>query len=138
MWIDDLVLYRKWYSDKSTIGELTYKSEFFCYVLEDKVRAVGKKIYGETAIPMGTYKLTVDPSPRFKTRLPRLHDVPGFKGILIHAGNTAADSHGCLLLGRKKGKNRIMQSRLAMNDFMSLLEDNVINDIRIIDTKATS
>ena len=65
---------------------------------------------GESAIPYGTYKVTVDKSPKFKRELPRLHDVPHFDGILIHRGNTAKDTAGCILVGLNTAKGKLTQS----------------------------
>lgn len=70
------------------------------YSLEDPVRDV--KVWGDTAIPKGTYKVGIRYSNRFKKKLPSIKDVPGFEGILIHGGNTKEDTHGCILLGTKR------------------------------------
>ena len=82
-----------------TIGSLSIDGKKFCDTLEDRVRDLNKngvfdgdekKVYGETAIPYGTYDVVVDYSPKFKRELPRLQNVRHFEGILIHRGNTAA------------------------------------------------
>lgn len=72
-----------------TVGRLFVDGKYLCDVLEDKVREPGVKVPGETAIPAGRYRVIVAMSPKFKRELPRLLDVPGFEGILIHAGNYA-------------------------------------------------
>lgn len=94
-----LELVRKEFTDEATLGELYLEEDFFCFVLEDKVRPLGEKVPGETAIPEGKYQVLLTQSPRFKRVLPLLIDVPGFDGIRIHPGNTADDSSGCLLVG---------------------------------------
>lgn len=112
-----LELKRKWYTTRSTIGKLYIDGKFECYILEDYDR-IGRnkhKVYGETAIPGGTYDIRITHSPRFKKKLPLLRDVPGFKGIRIHAGNTAKDTEGCLLPGQTRSKNFVGRSKLAFN-----------------------
>lgn len=81
------------------------------------------KLPKETAIPTGTYKITLDViSPKYSTkdfyiknankgRLPRLLNVPGYEGVLIHCGNTAADSAGCLIVGRNKKIGMVLDSK---------------------------
>ena len=87
---------------EATIGSLWINGEFHCYSLEDVVREPGEaKVPGSTAIPAGTYHVIVNLSPRLKKRMPRLLGVPGFDGILIHCGNTAGDTSGCILVGEQ-------------------------------------
>lgn len=114
-----------------TIGRLYVNGEFFSDTLEDAVRDT--KIYGKTAIPCGTYKITMDVvSPKFKDRswakpyngkLPRLIDVPNYEGVLIHVGNTAEDTSGCLLVGQNKIKGQLVNSTQT---FMSLMEKHLL------------
>ena len=83
-----------------TIGSLSVNGEWLCWTGEDRVREPGEaKVYGKTAIPAGKYHVIVNLSPRLKKRMPRLVNVPGFEGILIHKGNTAEDTSGCVLVG---------------------------------------
>lgn len=95
-----------------TIGRLEVDGKYFCDTLEDRVRDLSreKKIPGETAIPAGIYDVVVNISPRFKRKLPRLLNVPGFEGILIHRGNTPEDTAGCILVGENKSKGRVINS----------------------------
>jgi len=87
---------------EATIGSLWINGEFHCHTLEDRVRDDGEaKVPGQTAIPTGTYHVIVNLSPRLKKRMPRLLNVPGFDGILIHKGNDAGDTSGCILVGAK-------------------------------------
>ncbi len=101
--------------DKYTIGKMYLDGEYFCDTLEDTVRDFGAngegKVYGETAIPYGTYKVILVQSPRFKRMLPRLVDVPYFEGVLIHSGNTHEHTHGCILIGENKAKGKVLNSR---------------------------
>lgn len=115
-----LTLKRTDFTDNSTIGELFIDGAFFCYTIEDKVREV--KIKGVTAIPTGTYKVIVNMSNRFKKLMPLLLDVPNFEGVRIHAGNTSADTEGCLILGYSKSANFVGNSKKAVADFMKKIE----------------
>ncbi len=82
-----------------TIGKMYIDGTEMCYTLEDIVRPDGEKVYGETAIPAGRFRVDVTFSNRFQRELPLVLGVPNFTGIRIHPGNTAADTHGCILVG---------------------------------------
>lgn len=120
-----------------TIGKLYIDGVYVSDVLEDAVRDLNKngvfdngekKIYGETAIPYGTYEITLKvQSPKFSQKpayawckgyLPRLLNVPHFDGVLIHDGSTAQSTAGCLLVGR----NTIIGK---LSDSMNTLRYNV-------------
>ena len=105
----------------TTLGALFIDDHWQCHTLEDIIRPVGEKIYGETAIPPGRYKLVLSMSNRFKRILPEVLAVPNFTGIRIHAGNTAKDTHGCLLWGQTRNveARSIGQSKLALEAFMT-------------------
>ncbi len=97
----EINIYRHTYNtrgDRNIIGDLFINGEFFCYTLEDEKRADGLKVYGETAIPTGTYNVKVTRSNRFKRLMPLIIDVPMFSGIRIHGGNTSKDTLGCILV----------------------------------------
>lgn len=91
--------------------------------MEDMVRPDGVKVYGETAIPAGVYNVVITPSKRFKRDLPLLENVPGFEGIRIHPGNTAADTDGCILVGRAKGADYVSESKAAFAVLMGKIRD---------------
>lgn len=110
---------RKEFSEFSTIGEMLIDDEKFCFTLEDAVR--DEKIPGQTAIPYGSYDLITNYSNRFKRIMPLIQNVPGFEGVRIHSGNTDKDTEGCILVGYKKDKNYISQSKLAFTAFMQRL-----------------
>lgn len=103
-------LYKK---DTYTIGVLMVDGEKFSDTLEDKVRDLKseKKIYGETAIPAGKYKVVMSMSSKFKRVMPYLENVPQFTGIMIHPGNTIKDTLGCILVGENKKKGQLVNSR---------------------------
>ena len=108
-----------------TIGELSVNNNYVCNTLEDKVRADGKKVYAETAIPTGTYTLVLSYSNRFKKVMPEILNVPNFSGIRIHCGNSSKDTEGCLLVGKWDGKteNWISDSKNSYNKLYPLLEE---------------
>jgi hypothetical protein len=90
---------------------------FLAYTLEDEQRDV--KVWGETRIPAGTYKLKLRKEGGFHTRylakygdtfhkgMIWVQDVPGFEYILWHTGNTDEHTAGCLILGNTQTNNRI-------------------------------
>ena len=103
----------------ATMGILLIDGVFTCWTLEDVVRPV--KIPGETAIPAGRYDVRLSLSQRFQKLLPEILAVPGFTGIRIHAGNTQADTAGCLLVGRIRAYDRVEESKLALMNVMEHL-----------------
>jgi len=117
----DLVLdlYRDPTIGDATPGMLSVTGVFACYTLEDAVR--DHKLAHETAIPAGTYQVIIDRSVRFERMLPRLLNVPGFSGIRIHAGNTTADTSGCILVGRVRDGRMVRESRLALESLQTTL-----------------
>lgn len=104
-----------------TIGKLSIDGVYFCDTCEDKVRPKGEKVFGETAIPYGTYSVIYNYSPKFKRKLPRLLNVPMFDGILIHNGSNAKHSHGCILVGR----NTIVGGLTDSTNYMNILCDKI-------------
>lgn len=83
--------------NRRTRGSLFVDGVLECHTLEDEVRP--SKIAQRTAIPAGTYKVILTISPKFGKIMPRLVDVPGFDGILIHSGHDEHDTWGCILTG---------------------------------------
>ena len=113
----ELRLERKWFTPNSTIGELSIDGAFQCFTLEDVFRdgdIFTVKVPGATAIPEGTYDVVVTLSQRFKTELPEVLGVRNFTGVRIHSGNTAADTEGCVLVGRTHAVDSVGESRLAL------------------------
>lgn len=99
-----LDLHRGDATDVRTIGTLMLDGQWECFTLEDPVRDIAPngdgKVMHETAIPAGTYDVVITYSERFKKDMPLLVGVPHFTGIRIHAGNTAEDTWGCILVGK--------------------------------------
>ena len=116
--------------DTYTIGRLSIDGKYFCDTCEDKDRGLrqdlpvsvnqARKVRGQTAIPTGRYRVTLGvKSKKYSKKkqyaacngyVPRLINVPAFDGILIHIGNTAADSEGCILVGRNKKVGMVLES----------------------------
>ena len=116
---------RRFLKPEYTIGRLDVDGKFFCDTLEDRVRDLSRerKIAGETAIPAGCYEVVVNWSPRFRRRLPRLLNVPGFEGILINRGNTPEDTAGCNLVGENKMRGCVVHSTVYEIRLTALLEE---------------
>ena len=135
----NLELIRKYKLPTYTIGKLYIDGEYFCDTLEDKDRGLTDsmfvseiskiKIKKETAIPTGTYKVTITYSNRFKKNMPLINDVKGFEGIRIHSGNTDKDTEGCILVGFNKVKGNVINSRDTYNKLFSILSKS--NNITI-------
>lgn len=126
-----------------TIGKLYINGKYFSDTLEDIDRGLDssmpldvlrrKKLAHMTAIPTGTYKVTMEVvSPKFSKssfyrqfgggRVPRLLNVPAFSGVLIHCGNTAKDTDGCILIGQNTKVGMVLNSKQTYSNFYSLLE----------------
>lgn len=84
----------------------------FCDTLELPVtlRDGRRNVPNKTAIPAGIYEIVVNVSPKFKRLLPRLLNVKGRDGILIHRGNRPSDITGCILVGENKVKGMVINS----------------------------
>lgn len=116
---------------KYTIGKLYINGEYFCDTIEDTDRGLtqtmtdaqikSKKVYGQTAIPTGTYRVIISYSNKFKRQMPLLLNVPGFLGIRIHSGNTEKDTEGCLIVGKNKVVGKVIESKDTYNKLFSIL-----------------
>ena len=104
--------------NKVTIGKLFLNGKFFCYTLEDEIRPLLSKVWGETAIQAGKYTLIMSYSNRFQEYMPEVLNVPNFKGVRIHSGNTIADTHGCLLIGEKTDGKTISNTKITYNKLL--------------------
>jgi hypothetical protein len=129
----ELKVIRKEFTSKTTIGELYINDVFFCYTLEDVDRGLtqdmskkdieAKKVYGKTAIPYGRYEIIMSWSNKFKCVMPLVNGVVGYTGIRIHKGNSEVDTLGCLLVGMKKGVDKITNSTQAFDRLFVLLQE---------------
>lgn len=123
---------RKWFSARTTIGELYVNNKFFCYTLEDTIRAEGIKVNAETGIPAGNYLCELSFSTRFQRILPMIYTEPNkyelknggisFSGIRFHGGNNISNTEGCVLVAYKKIDANTIQGT-AEKDLVKLLGD---------------
>lgn len=111
---------------KTSLGRFFIDGHFICDTLEDIPRDVKEK--GRTCIPLGTYPVVLTFSNRFKKVMPEIMNVPGFSGIRIHAGNTAEDTDGCILLGARSGPDRIVRSMIHFMMFMAVLRPTLARE----------
>lgn len=113
---------RNIFTDKSTIGDLFFDGEWVCATLEDSVRRI--KEYGKTAIPSGEYKIELRHSNKFNRMMPFLLDVPYYEGVMIHWGNEAEATLGCILVGVKEENKAdwISSSRKTFEVLYSMIE----------------
>ena len=134
---------RRWPKVTYTIGRLYIDGIFYCNTLEDYDRGLKqsdplhviqrKKVAGETAIPKGLYEVSMNvTSPKYagvawyynfcRGKMPRLKDVPGFDGILIHPGTTALDTKGCILVGKNTKVGKLTDSRACFQEVYKLMK----------------
>lgn len=120
--------------------DFTNERKFLCFTLEDEARTV--KIFGETRIPAGTYRVELRTEggfhQRYNRKFPSMHkgmlwvkDVPGFEYILIHIGNDDDDTAGCLLVGNEvrqniTGPGKLLHSADAYKRIYPLVVDKLI------------
>lgn len=143
----NILLKREYKKDTYTIGKLFINNQYFCDTLEDKDRGLKDsmplttikqlKKPKITAIPTGTYKITLNVvSPKFSKytfyksinggRVPRLLNVKGYDGILIHVmdGARGADlSEGCIGIGRNLIKGGLLQGKEYYKKLYTILKD---------------
>ena len=106
---------RKEFFPDTTIGETYVDGKRLGFCLEDTVREIlGRpvsewKVKGQTAIPVGTYRVTLEWSPRFGRIMPTIHGVEGFAGLRIHGGNDHEDTDGCPLFAARRIGERMIQ-----------------------------
>lgn len=138
----EIVLNRKWKKPNYTIGTLNIDGKFFCNTLEDTDRGLKDSMSLNeiknikkphiTAIPTGTYEVTLNVvSPRFGSKsfykevcngkVPRLLNVKGFDGVLIHTGNKAEDTDGCILVGQNKAVGQVLNSQNTFRELYKIL-----------------
>lgn len=150
-----LTLIRKYKKPDYTIGLLYINGVFFCNTIEDTDRGLSDKmklsdiekikIDGKTAIPTGSYEITLDVvSPKFSTysfyketcngKVPRLLNVKGFKGILIHVADGYKGAElvqGCIGIGLNKIKGGLLEGKEYFKRLYSTLLEAYNNKEKI-------
>ena len=124
-----------------TIGKLFIDGEYFCDTLEDADRGLNDNMDIDTildlkkptitAIPVGTYKILITYSPRFKQNMPLLLNVKGFEGIRIHSGNTHKDTSGCILVGENKVVGKVINSKVTYTKLYNILKEVLDNNVEV-------
>lgn len=136
-----------------TIGKIYVDGQYVCDCIEDKDRGLKQsmtleqinklKVFGQTAIPTGEYKVTLNViSPKYSkstwykqnangARVPRILNVKGFDGVLIHTGNTAADSQGCVIVGINDKVGIVSKSKETFKKLYQILQSSK-DDITLI------
>lgn len=123
---------RKWPRATYCVGNMYIDGEFFSNTLEDRIVDIDKsgkfdngetKVYAQSAIPYGTYEVVYNYSPKFKRNMPRLLNVPHFEGILIHAGTTAKNSAGCILVGKNSEVGKLTNSKYYETKISELIKN---------------
>jgi hypothetical protein len=136
----EVKIYRFSSDTQSTLSACHIDGKFVCYGLEDEYRTV--KIWGETRIDAGKYPLGLrrvgGHNNRYARKFSSFHqgmlevkNVPNFKYVLIHIGNTDDDTAGCYLVGQECNNNRLEKGRLtgstlAYKDFYNKVIDSVV------------
>ena len=141
----EITVERKWKKPSYTIGVMSIDGKRFCETLEDTDRGLRDSMSTEqikslkkphiTAIPTGVYEVNLNTiSPKFgsrsfykevcKGKVPRILNVKGFDGILIHAGNKAEDTDGCILVGRNKVVGQVVDSQATFRELYKILSNS--------------
>jgi hypothetical protein len=122
-----------------TIGKLYIDGAYFCDTLEDPDRDLNRdgkfdngevKVPGNTCVPNGTYDIEFKYSPTFspkinKRYMPYLKDVPSFEAVMMHWGNTAEDTRGCILVGQNKVKGKVLNSIYTFKKLLNKISRHI-------------
>lgn len=140
----EVLVYRKYKKPDYTVGRMSIDGTFICNTMEDVDRGLddgmqdwmikNKKIPNVTAIPTGRYKIDMDTvSPKFSKypfymevcqgKLPRIKNVRGFDGILIHCGVDHSNSSGCILVGMNTIKGKLTDSKETFKKVYTLMKE---------------
>ena len=138
----EILVYRKYKKIDYTVGRMSIDGVFVCNTMEDVDRGLddgmpdwmikNKKIPNVTAIPTGRYIVDMDTvSTRFSKysfymevcqgKLPRIKNVKGFTGILLHCGADHSHSSGCILLGLNKVRGKLTDTKETFKKVYALM-----------------
>lgn len=139
----EILVHRVWKKAEYCVGRMSIDGKIICNTMEDTDRGLddgmqdwqirNKKIPNRTAIPTGRYVVDMtNVSPKFSKypfymevcqgKLPRLKNVKGFDGILIHCGSDQTHSSGCILVGLNKQKGKLTDSKETFKKIYSLMK----------------
>ena len=140
----EIRLCRKWKKTEYCVSDIYVDGEWVCNGLEDTDRGLdqdmqdfmirSRKIPNRTAVPTGRYKVLMNTvSPKFsqkpfymqvcKGKVPRLKDVKGFEGILIHCGADHSHSAGCILVGKNTIKGKLTDGQETFKSLYSAMKN---------------
>lgn len=140
----EILVYRKWPKAGYCVGRIFIDGQLYGNTLEDEDRGLSdamsedtirnRKIYGKTAIPRGRYIVDMNTySPKFAKydfykevcggKLPRLKNVKGFEGILIHCGVDQNNSDGCILVGMNTKRGKLTDSKETFKKIYALMKE---------------
>lgn len=140
----EVLVYRKYKKPDYTVGRMSIDGTFICNTMEDVDRGLddgmqdwmikNKKIPNVTAIPTGRYKIDMDTvSAKFSKypfymevcqgKLPRIKNVRGFDGILIHCGVDHSNSSGCILVGMNTQVGKLTNSKETFKKIYALMKE---------------
>ena len=131
----EILLVRSTFTDDYTEGKLFVNGVYVCDTVEDKDRGLDdkmsedeilkKKVFGKTAIPIGRYRVVIDWSNKFNKNLIHILKVKGFDGVRSHSGNSATDSYGCVIVGIRKTKGWVGDSRKTYAILHKMVEEAI-------------
>lgn len=124
-----LRLIRDSFTDAATMGELFIEQEHVCFTLE----LPNRDGLPNSCIPQGIFKVELAPSPKFlqshdpfveqyASAMPHINGIPHRSLIMIHFGNTVADTDGCVLIGLDRSGETVLESRAAFKDLYARIE----------------
>ena len=136
----ELKLDRKFKKETYTIGKLYVNGVLFCDTVEDRDRGLTQsmseaeikkiKVYGQTAIPTGTYDIVPCVaftkkawSKKYNCKMPLIKGTKGFVGCYLHPANDASQILGCVAVGENKVKGKVLNSTAT---FYKLMDNYII------------